>query len=70
MPPKAPQPAHRFPIRIGVRHRDQLRIQLHQPGLEVVDRQQVVVDDDPVGRVWPRQTIDPAPVRLVHARPG
>ena len=27
-------------------------------------RQQVVVQDDPVGRMRPRETIDPAPVRL------
>ena len=42
----------------------QLRIQLRQSGIELIDRQQVVVQDDPVGRMRPRQTIDPAPVRL------
>ena len=63
-PPEAAQPAHRLPIRLGGGHGGQLRIQLHQPGFEVVDRQQVVVHDHPVGRMRPRQTIDPAPVRL------
>ena len=62
--PKAPQPAHRFAIRFGARHRRQLRVQLSEPRIEVVDRQQVVLDDHPVRRMRPTQTIDPAPVRL------
>lgn len=42
----------------------QARVQLHEAGLRVIDRQLIVVDHRAFSRVGPRQTVDPATVRL------
>ena len=55
---------YRLPTRIGGGQGDQLRIQLRQPGVEMVDRQQVVIQDSPLGGMRPREAVDPPPVRL------
>ena len=39
------QPPDRLPIRLGLRDLRQPGIQLHEPGVGVIDRQQVIVDD-------------------------
>ena len=42
----------------------QARVQLQQARLRVIDRQQIVVDHRALGRVRPRQTVDPRAMRL------
>ena len=53
-PPKTPQPADGLPIRFGLRDLRQPGIKLQQPGLGVIDGQQVIVNDFAFGRMRPR----------------
>ena len=54
------RPASRYGSGLGDLR--QARIQFQQPGLGVIDRQQIVVDDGALGRVGPGQALDPPPM--------
>ncbi len=57
--PEAAQPPDRFAIGRTLSDLCELAIQRHEPRLRVIDGQQIVVDDRPLGGVRPRQTLDP-----------
>ena len=63
-PPEAPQPPHRVLVGCSRCDGGQLGVELPQPRVEVIDRQQIVIHHDPFGRVLPCQAVDPAPMRL------
>src|SRR5882762_3346566 len=65
-PTEAPQPRHGFAIRLALRDVGQPRIEFGEPRLELIDRQQIIVDDDALRRLRPLQTVDPSAMR---ARP-
>ena len=70
MPAETPQPPDRLPIRLGLRDLRQPGIELHEPRLGLIDRQQVVVDDDALGGMRPRQTVDPLAMRARPVAPA
>jgi hypothetical protein len=57
------QPSDRFPIGLGLRDLGQPRVQLQQPCLGVIDRQQIIVNDRAVRGMRPCQCADPGSVR-------
>src|SRR5262252_8701333 len=60
---EAPQPADWRSVRLTPGDLGQARIQFQQPCYRVIDRQLVVINDRPFGRLRPREAVDPATVR-------
>ena len=57
-------------IRLGLGDVGQSRIEFAQPGVEVIDREQVVRDDVALGLVLPAQTVHPLLVSAGPVAPG
>src|ERR671923_379010 len=62
-PAEASQPADRFAIRVRLSDLGQPRIELDEASFGMINRQQIVIDDDALGRLGPFQPVDPVPVR-------
>lgn len=63
---KAPQPGHRFRVRrVRVEFRE-ASVEIGEPRLHLIDRQEIVANDVLFGRVIPRQRLQPD---LVRTRP-
>jgi hypothetical protein len=56
---ETPQPRHRLAIAICLRHLRETLVEFGEPRLELIDRQQIIVDDRALGRVPPRERVDP-----------
>ena len=69
-PSEAPQPADRLAIRRRLRDLGEPSVELDEARLQVIDRQQIVVDDHALRGVRPVQTVDPLAMGLRPIAPA